>query len=219
MLQLFSSLSELTRLTGRAKTPFFPSLGEIRRVRCGSKASRFFRLIFEHKSLKRLFGANLALAFFVSSFLPSGRFKTVEVEEISVQESETPFTTVKVVQYPLEKMSVSQGFSRYHPGVDLAAPYGEPVRPIRPGVVIMAGFSSLGYGRVVIVDHGGGMTSLYAHLSKVLVRVNQEVNSEKLIGNVGATGHASGSHLHLEIRKDGVAINPFSVLPLLLASN
>lgn len=115
-------------------------------------------------------------------------------------------------------MFVTQGFTRFHPGVDLAAPYGEPVRPIKPGVVVEAGFSSSGYGKVVIIDHGGGMTSLYAHLSKILVKTDQEVTSDTVIGNIGATGHASGSHLHLEIKRSGRAVNPFSILPLLLAS-
>ena len=210
MLQLFSKLPK--------QTPFIPNLGEVHRVRRGSKTSRFFSLIFEHKSLKKLFGANLALAFFATSFLPLRDFGKVEEEQNVIQEKKTLFATIKVVQYPLEKMSVSQGFSYYHPGVDLAAPYGEPVRPIKPGVVDEAGFSSLGYGKMLIINHGGGMTSLYAHLSKIFIKAGQEITSETVIGDVGASGRASGNHLHLEIRKDGVAVNPFSVLPLLLAS-
>jgi len=215
MLKLFFNLLTLSR----AENPLMQKLGGVLRGQRGNKSSRFFRHIFGYRKIRGVVGLNLALAFFASSFIPQAPAKYAEDEQSIIQETKTPLTTIKVVQYPLEKMSVSQGFSRYHPGVDLAAPYGEEILPIKPGVVEEAGFSTSGYGNMVIVNHGGGMTSLYAHLSKVSVKQGQEVTPDTVIGKVGASGHTSGSHLHLEIRKDGRAVNPFSVLPLLLASN
>ncbi|OGM02605.1 hypothetical protein A2115_01150 [Candidatus Woesebacteria bacterium GWA1_41_8] len=81
------------------------------------------------------------------------------------------------------------------------------------GVVQAASYTKIGYGNAVLISHGNDMTSLYAHLSKIEVKVGDVVESSTEIGKMGATGHATGPHLHLEIRDHGVPINPLSVLP------
>jgi murein DD-endopeptidase MepM/ murein hydrolase activator NlpD len=99
------------------------------------------------------------------------------------------------------------GEHRQHAGLDIGAPHGAPVVAARAGVVTFAGDAS-GYGRTVIIDHGGGLTTLYAHLSAVRVRSGQSVAAGGTIGAVGATGVVTGPHLHFEVRSGGVAQDP-----------
>ena len=99
------------------------------------------------------------------------------------------------------------GEHRHHAGLDIGAPTGAPVLAAEDGVVTFAGDAS-GYGRTVIVDHGGGVTTLYAHLSSIGVRVGQAVDAGTRVGAVGATGQVTGPHLHFEVRVGGVAQDP-----------
>ncbi len=96
---------------------------------------------------------------------------------------------------------------RMHKGIDLAAPRGTPVISAAEGVVIRAGRSG-GYGRMVIVDHGNGLTTRYAHLRRIHVKRGDVVDTSTIIGAVGSTGRSTGPHLHFEVRQDGRAIDP-----------
>lgn len=104
-------------------------------------------------------------------------------------------------------------FQRFHTGLDMAAPTGTPVRAIRAGRVVVAGWSPLGYGLHVVVDHGNGWQSLYAHLSQLAVRPGESVEAGRVLGLVGSTGWSTGPHLHLEIRRWGVPQDPLALLP------
>ena len=95
----------------------------------------------------------------------------------------------------------------FHDGLDLAAPNGSDIHPVLPGTVKFAGWKS-GYGRVIIVDHGNGLESVYGHNSKNLVRPGDAVTENTVLGHVGSSGRATGPHLHLELRKNGAAIDP-----------
>lgn len=109
---------------------------------------------------------------------------------------------------------ISQYFSAYHRGVDIAPPYGTPVRAAASGVVVQAGGGwNGGYGTMVVIDHGNGYRTLYAHLSRLDVSVGQTVEQGEVIGAVGTTGIVTGPHLHFEVYRGGVPINPLSVLP------
>jgi len=118
---------------------------------------------------------------------------------------------------PLAFSRVSSGFSmRFHPifqtwrahlGVDYAAPQGTPVRSVGVGVVESAGNMG-GYGNAVVVKHSNGHATVYAHLSKMLVRRGQSVSQGQTLGLVGATGWATGPHLHFEFRVNGVHKDP-----------
>jgi murein DD-endopeptidase MepM/ murein hydrolase activator NlpD len=100
----------------------------------------------------------------------------------------------------------------WHPAVDIAAPEGTPVRAADSGVVTFAGWEA-GYGRLIIIDHGQGLTTRYAHLSRMLVQPGDRVHKGQVIGTVGQTGRATGPHLHFEVRIGGEARNPLQYYP------
>lgn len=99
---------------------------------------------------------------------------------------------------------------RMHSGVDLAAPMGSPVVAAADGVVAFANWNG-SYGLLVRVEHGGGFESRFAHLSRILVAPGQKVTKGQLVGLVGSTGRSTGAHLHYEVRKNGLAIDPLRV--------
>jgi hypothetical protein len=101
---------------------------------------------------------------------------------------------------------------RFHAGIDLLAPKGTPVQAAAPGQVVFAGFASGGWGKLVIVVHSDGVRSMYAHLSRISVRAHQFVTTGSRLGLVGATGDATGPHLHFEVRVRGAAVDPLSAL-------
>lgn len=94
-----------------------------------------------------------------------------------------------------------------HPGIDISAHYGLPVTATGSGEVIFAGRDP-GYGSLVIIDHGGQLDTLYAHLSAFYVREGQTVHRGQPIGAIGATGRATGTHLHYEVRINGSPVDP-----------
>ena len=98
-----------------------------------------------------------------------------------------------------------------HSGIDLADRYGKPIRAAGAGIVTRAGRIS-GYGIMVEVDHGGGVISRYAHMSKALAKKGERVNKGTILGKVGSSGRSTGPHLHFETRVRGKAVNPFSFL-------
>ncbi|MBM3469815.1 MAG: hypothetical protein FJX73_03375 [Armatimonadetes bacterium] len=95
----------------------------------------------------------------------------------------------------------------FHTGVDISAPRGTPVPAAHAGKVLFAGWYG-GYGKLVILDHGDGVSTLYGHLSRISVKTGQNVSRRQVIGYVGSTGYSTGPHLHYEIRRNGRPINP-----------
>lgn len=94
-----------------------------------------------------------------------------------------------------------------HTGIDILANYGTPVRAVAPGKVIYANWYG-GYGKLVILDHGGGVSTLYAHLSRIVVELEEQVSEGQVIGYVGSTGLSTGPHLHFEVRVNGEPQDP-----------
>jgi murein DD-endopeptidase MepM/ murein hydrolase activator NlpD len=92
---------------------------------------------------------------------------------------------------------------KLHTGVDIGADKGASIVAANSGTVIMAQYDKNGYGNMVVIDHGGGITTLYAHASKILVKVGQDVKSGEVIAKVGSTGLSTGNHLHFEVRVNG----------------
>jgi peptidoglycan hydrolase-like protein with peptidoglycan-binding domain len=101
----------------------------------------------------------------------------------------------------------------FHAGIDLIAGRGTPVGAAAPGGVVFAGFAAGGWGNLVIVAHASGVKTMYAHLSGITVRRGQPVGTGARLGTVGATGRATGPHLHFEVRVRGAAVDPLPALP------
>ena len=105
------------------------------------------------------------------------------------------------------------GQTKGHTGIDIAVPTGTPVRAALPGVVTKATYNAGGYGYYVMIDHGNGMVTLYAHNSKLLVNVGDTVEAGDTVSLSGSTGRSTGPHLHFEVRVNGQRVNPRSYLP------
>ena len=95
-----------------------------------------------------------------------------------------------------------------HPGIDLSGSYGTPIYATADGTVLRAGWNSGGYGNLVELDHGRGITTRYGHMSAILVSPGQHVTRGQQVGRMGSTGRSTGNHLHYEVRIDGRAVNP-----------
>ena len=102
--------------------------------------------------------------------------------------------------------------NRFHTGLDFPAPHGRNVRAARAGRVIGAGYDPGGYGNVVHIAHGSGITTFYAHLNRVTVRRGEGVVAGERVGTVGSTGFSSGPHLHFEVRLRGAMLDPLTGL-------
>ena len=102
-------------------------------------------------------------------------------------------------------------WGRMHEGIDIAAALGTPIRAAAAGTVIHAGWLG-GYGNLVVVDHGDGLATAYAHASAILVAVGQQVSQGGTLSLVGSTGNSSGPHLHFEVRVNGSAVDPLLYL-------
>jgi lysostaphin len=99
-----------------------------------------------------------------------------------------------------------------HQGQDIGAPSGTPIKAAKAGRVIKAGGSG-GYGNLILVDHGGGIVTAYAHQSRFATGEGAQVQQGQVIGYVGSTGHSTGPHLHFEVRVNGAQRNPRPYLP------
>ncbi len=145
---------------------------------------------------------------------------------VAVAEPAGPLTASLIFTAPIAGHPVNSGFgprrlpgeagARLHQGADYAAPSGAPVLASAPGKVLRTGYDPSGYGRFVEIQHGEGLTSLYAHLSRVDVRPGDRVDGGEAIGAVGSTGHSTGPHLHFEVRRRGRPLNPERVVGRIL---
>src|SRR5262249_22505644 len=112
--------------------------------------------------------------------------------------------------------AIGDGFgprgNRFHPGLDFPAAAGTPVYAARSGRVTWASYWPGGYGNLVSVADGGGVRTMYGHLSSIAVRRGQRVGTGTLVGRVGSTGLSTGPHLHFELRLRGAALDPLTGL-------
>jgi murein DD-endopeptidase MepM/ murein hydrolase activator NlpD len=107
-----------------------------------------------------------------------------------------------------QRIDPFSGEGAYHTGVDISAPAGTPVRATADGIVAHAGWLG-GYGRLVVIDHGSGIHTYYAHLSRINVMDGQEVRRNETVGALGGTGRATAPHLHYEVRVAKTPVNPY----------
>lgn len=190
-------------------------------VRCGRSNPISFALrpLVSHRHIRMAVGVNLAvLALFAALYgpLPSFAGDNIggQIEINVVPEGEVNLATIEAVQNPVSGYRLTQSFSWYHPGLDLAAPIGTPVYPVMPGYVAEVEYGRFGFGNNIVLTHINGYGSRYAHLSKIEVQKGQEVTMNTEIGQVGSTGHSSGPHLHLEIYSEGTPVNPKAILDI-----
>ena len=123
---------------------------------------------------------------------------------------------------PLEKSNITSDYGmrispisgnwKFHKGIDLGASEGTPVYACKNGKVVVCVKNDKTFGNYIILSHSDGMTSVYAHLSKINVKKDEIIRKGYQIGNVGSTGAVTGPHLHFEIRKNGIATNPFDMI-------
>lgn len=148
---------------------------------------------------------------------------------VIVPGGEKPYVAKKVTAYSVKAPSgarkgtgalgwpsagkLTQKYWGRHPGIDIAARKGTNVRAADSGFVVAAGWSSVGYGYHIVIDHGNGMQTLYAHLSRFAVRAGDTVSRGQLIGYMGSTGNSTGPHLHFEVLVRGATRNPLGMLP------
>ncbi len=114
--------------------------------------------------------------------------------------------------WPLNGL-ITQRYSGYHPAIDIHTKSGVPVTAADGGTVVLVSWLTYSYGYHIIIDHGNGLETLYAHLSTISVEAGQQVSKGDVVGAVGSTGRSTGPHLHFEVRENGVQRNPFSYLP------
>ena len=136
----------------------------------------------------------------------TGKAKTVELSIRLAAPVDGPITS----RFGLRLHPVL-GYRVRHDGVDLSASGGDPIHTAAGGVVILAGRWG-GYGRTVVIDHGGGLSTLYAHQSSIRVSVGDEVFAGDVVGYIGCSGYCTGSHLHFEVRELGVPVDPMLYL-------
>lgn len=180
------------------------------------KAIKRTRRILEHRGTRLAIGGGLfsCTAFLsMSTSLPVlGDFTEAEPADMTLSTAAIELTTTQSVRAPLKATILNQGFHKGHPGLDLKGAKGDPVYPIMKGVVVFTEMGKFAYGNHVVVDHGGGMQTLYAHLSKIMAKPGDEVTTESVVGQVGSTGNSTGNHLHLEVIDQGRRINPLTVI-------
>jgi len=213
----------LRRVGGRPKKTIFSRLREyfsyLKKIAedkrfSGNPVSRVLRRIFETKKIRQLFGVNLLTIAIVSGVVsPSiSAFSTSEAEITNISPQVIQLTTQNSIRWPVESVRITQDYRRFHQAIDLAEPLGSPVYPITEGRVESISWQRFGWGNHIIIDHGSGFKSLYAHLSKVLVKEGQEVDKNTVIGLIGTTGWSTGPHLHLEVYDNGQPFNPLTIL-------
>jgi hypothetical protein len=140
-----------------------------------------------------------------------GRVGPATISALARPPAASPIRLAWPLQAPIGDRFGARG-AGFHAGVDLPAASGRGVAAAGPGRVTWAGWRDGGWGYLVVVAHRGGVRSMYAHLSRVDVRVGERVSAGFQIGLVGSTGHATGPHLHFELRLRGAAIDPLSAL-------
>ena len=140
-------------------------------------------------------------------FYPGSRFHSVERAFFLGVFLGFPLYAGRISSTYGERSDPFTGHRSFHRGIDLAAPLGAEVLAARAGTVVFTGFDEV-YGNYLILEHSNGYQTLYGHLKKILVRLNQEVVLGMIIGEVGVTGQTTGPHLHFEVRRDGVTRDP-----------
>ena len=174
-------------------------------------ASTLARKVFEFKNIQRLFGVLVVISAISLASFPgsvSGLQTAIETNYSQVQANIPEIKTERSIRLPVDSFTITQGYNLLHPGIDLAAVKGSPVYPIMDGVVEKIGHERFAFGNNVIVVHGSGLMSIYAHLSKIEVKEGEKISKDSIVGLVGSTGWSTGPHLHLQVWQENHWANP-----------
>ncbi|NIT04011.1 peptidoglycan DD-metalloendopeptidase family protein [Candidatus Saccharibacteria bacterium] len=181
----------------------------------GNPVSRVLRRVFEQSQARKMLGFNLAtIALVVGMVIPPiSAFNPDQPDQPNtIMATEDSLITEESVRVPVDSFNVSQGYNGLHRGIDLNEVEGAPVYPLMEGKAERVFYARFSYGNHILVNHGSGFKSLYAHLAKIVVEEGEEVDKNTVIGTVGHTGWATGSHLHLEVYDNGHTFNPLTIL-------
>lgn len=198
------------------------------RTRTSHPVSKALRPLAQARRFKTIVGIHLGVAMVAVNLMGDvgGQVQLEPVETAVLSPETVQVLTETRFRFPLDESDgYSQGFHRFHPGVDIRAPVGTAIYPLAAGEVIEVELSRWAYGHKVAVKHKtrpqseGELTTLYAHLDKVDVKVSDQVSKDTVLGEVGMTGWTTGPHLHLEVRTDNGYINPKQILPSPVISN
>ena len=137
--------------------------------------------------------------------------KKVNETESSLSENISLPVSGRISSFYGLRVDPIDGTLKKHNGIDIAVSSGTKVRAVSSGKVVYSGYAK-GYGNCVIIDHGNGFQTLYAHNSKNLVKTGQEVSQDTVIALSGSTGRVTGPHLHFEVRKDGKPVDPIAMI-------
>jgi murein DD-endopeptidase MepM/ murein hydrolase activator NlpD len=177
--------------------------------------SKFFRKVFEYQKVKTTIGLALMIVIPLTNILSAQAAAFNEPEEpvVLVEPKEVLTTTQTTFRTPVPG-SITTRFSWYHPGIDIADNSDRLIYAAADGQVIEATYSNWGYGNTVLIDHGNGLITRYAHLQQdIRVIVGDKVTKDTALGRVGSTGWSTGPHLHFEVWENGQALNPLLFLP------
>lgn len=173
--------------------------------------SLYFREVFESRLVKPALGFTVLAVTVLAGILPDylSSFQIwLSTNPTNSALTKLELTTEQSLQKPLEIFHLTKQFGFFHPGLDFATDAGSAVLPILPGKVEKVSRLRFGYGNHVVINHGSGLKSLYAHFSKITVKVGQEIDKNTILGFIGSTGWSTGPHLHLEIVDNGDKVNP-----------
>lgn len=171
--------------------------------------SRVVRPFFESKRIKSFLGGLFSMTSLASgAFLLQGDASLIEASFSPVTEEMIVETKHSISNVVPNMTGVSQEFHLGHPGMDITAPLGSKILPLKKGKVTLVANTKVGYGRWIEIDHGESIKSLYAHMGKIQVEEGDEVDTDTVLGEVGLTGRTTGPHVHLEVFKGENRINP-----------
>lgn len=175
------------------------------------KFTAFGRKIFELSKIKEIFGGIFLVLLLTTNLSPHSVswYQTLfDTNHTKLQTTGTELITKQSLQKPLGIFRITKGYSFFHPAIDLATDAGSAVLPILPGKAERISYSHFGYGNYILINHGSGLKSFYAHLAKINVKEGQKIEKNNVIGLIGSTGWSTGPHLHLEIIENNRKINP-----------
>ena len=178
--------------------------------------SKLLRPWFEQKRIKAALGGLISMTTLASGMiLMPTNIGTVSASFDTIDPQVQIETQKRFADILPGNTGVSQLYHDGHPGIDITAPLGTKIYPLKDGTVVKLENSKWNYGRAAYIDHGDGKLTLYAHMGKVYVEEGDVVTPKTVIGEVGITGRTTGPHLHFELRVKGEAINPLPYLDVL----